>query len=60
MAENAYLKGLDPSIGEEANIESYLNGISKAEGADYDTIVKATAEELQEIKRIQYIAGIRK
>jgi muramidase (phage lysozyme) len=39
MAENAYLKGLDPSIGEEANIESYLNGISKAEGADYDTIV---------------------
>ena len=28
--------------------------------ADYDTIVKTTAEELQEIKRIQYIAGIRK
>jgi len=28
--------------------------------ADYDTIIKTTAEELQEIKRIQYIAGIRK
>jgi hypothetical protein len=28
--------------------------------ANYNTIVKATAEELQEIKRIQYIAGIRK
>jgi hypothetical protein len=28
--------------------------------ANYTTIVDATAEELQEIKRVQYIAGIRK
>jgi hypothetical protein len=28
--------------------------------ANYKTIVDATAEELQEIKRVQYIAGIRK
>lgn len=39
MAGNAYLKGLDPSIGEEANMQAYLDGLGKAEGADYDTIV---------------------
>ena len=28
--------------------------------ANYDAIVNSTPEELQELKRIQYIAGIRK
>jgi muramidase (phage lysozyme) len=41
MAEsNPYLKGVEvPPEQAEANIQSYLNGLGNAEGANYDTIV---------------------
>ncbi len=39
MPVSDYLKGLDPAIGEEANMQAYLDGLGKAEHADYNTIV---------------------
>jgi muramidase (phage lysozyme) len=37
---NPYLKGIDtPASSSQANIDNYLEFLSKAEGADYDTIV---------------------